>query len=747
MGQGTALARIIVLGLAVRVALAPFTANPWDVKVWTDVGYKTLIQGANIYQTPVDGSWAWGYYAYPPGWLMWCTVSYMFASDPHLHALVLKLPIIAADLAIACCIYRALKDVTGSKRGSLSACSLFLFNPFTIAISSVWGTFDAIPALLTFISAFSLYKKRVTTSAFTLGLGILFKIYPLFLLPVFLLYAFRHVEKGWRHAATLLGISCGVPALLSLPFILEDPRSYFQAFLAHTQPTGWLSYWFPLSHMSLLFNKYSGVIFAILFLAAYAFLTFRRKLPLSHDFPSLNRSMLIIFLLFFITSPKVNAQYVMWAIPSMMVEVYSFKNALSRNYTVALILLDLVLILSLLPINNYFVLNALVKFPEAPSASLLLSISLVVAFLFPSICIRFFQQLLRAKLGWGPRTKVAVGALLAAILLTISFFMIPLPRSLVADKDLTVIAFPESPATGFTLQQVEFGARGFLQKYESDSVVLAFGPDFVNTFERFTPSNRVNRFFKASYYEEWTEADIRDLTKRLHDREKEVILGVYLVSDLLVNGRGFVSPWIDGQHPEVVEGKALIFSASLKIPGSPNDQVYARYFRDRIVKVVDAFSFDGVLLSMVSEDQNLSPLFLSGLRDLVLDLSPVLKEKDLTLAVTGFLDQEAFEVLKPVICNIDILVMETPTFSEGVYSLSPKGDPSVLQKALQRYKTELNGESEFFFTLEVMDEQEGWVNSDYFLMRQYEEFSPFCDGLVLTFANRHSPYQIMAAGS
>ncbi|WP_455368085.1 hypothetical protein [[Eubacterium] cellulosolvens] len=740
---------LLMGGLLIRLMLAPFTGNPWDIAVWKDIGYRILILHANVYDIPTNGAWAWGYYAYPPGWLIWCAAAYPFSFHPHLYALIIKIPIIAADILLAYLIYNVCRRNDRSEQKSRFACAFFLFNPIIILISSVWGMFDALPALLTLISVILFFQRKVDEGSLALGFAILFKIYPIFLLPVFLLYATRYFEKARMIMLRFTAVSLSIPFLFSLPFLLDNATNYFAAFFRHMQPTGWLSYWFPLSHLSMALSRLSSIIFIILFSGTYSLLIFKKRLMADPSFSMLNRSIIIILLLFYLTSPKMNVQYLVWGLPFMIIETTLFENALSKKSIITLTSFGLLLALCLLPFNNYFILNRIIGFPKAPWTSIIFAVALLISLLFPFVCFKFFQKLVKIKVPLKRKWNLMPGVILILILLGVSFFLAPWPMKRNIDKSMVYVAFPESPATGFSLQSPDLGVDEFLNKYPCEIVVLAFGSDFINTFTDSSQDRVVNRFFKAYYYEEWTEHDIHNLIERLHSRNIQAVLGIYLVNDLIINGRGFTSSWINTYHPEVLDQNTLIFSVPLRDDDSSKAgrrQPYAVYFGDRIINIVERYKFDGVFLSTIGCDALFSIHYVRGLKVLVKYLSPYLNDRQLFLSLGDF-DIEIGNSLNEIAPFVDAFVIQTPVWSKGIYLLDMDMNFEKAKEIVQQYRMVLNPDSKLLFTWEIMDEQWGWINSSYFFNREYDELVPLCQGAVLAFANRHSPYQIESRDS
>ena len=80
------------------------------------------------------------------------------------YYLTLKLPSIIADLAIGIFIYRIILSITNSYKRSLFALSIYLFNPVSILLSSIWGQTDSLIAIIALLSFYLLAKKHFAAS-------------------------------------------------------------------------------------------------------------------------------------------------------------------------------------------------------------------------------------------------------------------------------------------------------------------------------------------------------------------------------------------------------------------------------------------------------------------------------------------------------------------------------------------------------------------------------------------------------
>lgn len=94
----------------------------------------------------------------------------------------MKLPIIFVDFLVA--FFLALLAPKGTKR---LIAVLWLFNPFSIYSIYVFSQFDVIPTLLLLVSLYLLKKDKNFTSYFFLGLASGFKLFPILLLPFWLI--------------------------------------------------------------------------------------------------------------------------------------------------------------------------------------------------------------------------------------------------------------------------------------------------------------------------------------------------------------------------------------------------------------------------------------------------------------------------------------------------------------------------------------------------------------------------------
>lgn len=194
---------LLVLGLCLRLALAPFLTWTIDASVW----YRSatdFMAGIGIYSSDT--------FSYPPLWaitflpFVWLlsiivppqylgTYSESFAAMvPQMYMMVptitrplfnlaFKLPLIIADTVVGLIIYKIALEFASPSRAK-NAFALWYFNPLLIFCSTLLGQFDVFPAMMALLAILLLYKKNYFFCGIALGMGFLYKISPAFLIPL-----------------------------------------------------------------------------------------------------------------------------------------------------------------------------------------------------------------------------------------------------------------------------------------------------------------------------------------------------------------------------------------------------------------------------------------------------------------------------------------------------------------------------------------------------------------------------------
>lgn len=209
----------IFLSLLIQLSLAPFLAHGYDFTVSLVAG-RNVASGLSPYEggaAPIDlggyGSNIQGI-GETPLWPLWLGAAYVLShGDFYAFNLVSKLPIIAANIILA---------YVSHKKGKESWFNFFLFNPFLLLASSIWGKPDILTALLGALSLLTVNKPKV--SALLSASSIMVK--PL-TLPIMIPILTYNYTKGWKtlSAYTLTVILTGATLFLAPFLILKWPIS------------------------------------------------------------------------------------------------------------------------------------------------------------------------------------------------------------------------------------------------------------------------------------------------------------------------------------------------------------------------------------------------------------------------------------------------------------------------------------------------------------------------------------------
>lgn len=271
-GISVRLSHILFSSFIFRMILIPFFSddfNFWAAKVFSNFWLNGFNPWSIVYNDPTlywINPWR-----YPPPYTGFVAIAQILGSmfnNEIVFLYGLKLPLILADLVTVLFIYKIVILLKESKREAGLFALFYAFNPVTIFISSIWGMFEPIPVMFTVMALYYFMrrssKSKLATSALLLGLGIAFKIYPIFILPAFLAKIRRLKEIITYFSFALFPI-----ALFSIPFLVWDNRAYINLLLFHN--VGGLHPLFPVfySDSSTLIQIIFFSFVAVLFVVAY----------------------------------------------------------------------------------------------------------------------------------------------------------------------------------------------------------------------------------------------------------------------------------------------------------------------------------------------------------------------------------------------------------------------------------------------------------------------------------------------
>ncbi len=326
----------LVLGIAVREVFSFWTGHPFDFEIWVRAGYW-VARGLSPYAPlpPAPGlSFANDFgnganpaIGYLPFWPLLLAAIYELFSlvgggNRFVYYFMLKQPIIFADVLLAFLLFVYVKRRNPDMAPKVLA--LWLFSPFTIIVSAIWGIFDSMAML--FVMLALLAPGRTARSVWE-GIGTFVKSIPvLFIIPL----SFSR-EKGWRN----LAIALGIPLLSTVVVVLlagwpvVGQRYTVPTTLANTLhvygfPLSLWGTWVYLNTLSVVSNSTFQSVFSwggYLWIPAcvIASLLARRWFGFGTD-RGVIHSMLVVFLTFLLVRGQVNEQYAIYLLALLLID-------------------------------------------------------------------------------------------------------------------------------------------------------------------------------------------------------------------------------------------------------------------------------------------------------------------------------------------------------------------------------------------------------------------------------------------
>lgn len=338
---------IILLGIAIREALAPLTGHPFDFELWIRLGYY-VARGNDpyTYTAPVPGlsmpgasimSWI----GYPPIWAFFQAGQYAIytnlgINNRFVYYFLIKQPMIIADILVGLILYKIVSGLSKKEDLGFKALALWILCPFTILISSVWGMFDQIILLAVLTSA--LLISKTTTSASIAAFGFILKVIPLIYVPLF-----AFVQKTKSRTVLYLTLVIGESILLSLiPYAFFRNWNIYSLFGVGVDVTSKIgnsvNYWVIAYLYYLNFTpppfvttllKVMGLVWipAILVSTYYSIRYVKSSAENNEDLATkILISMLFVTLIFFLTKSTISEQFTLYFLGLGLVDYYILRS-------------------------------------------------------------------------------------------------------------------------------------------------------------------------------------------------------------------------------------------------------------------------------------------------------------------------------------------------------------------------------------------------------------------------------------
>lgn len=320
----------ILIGLLVREAFSFWTGHPFDFELTVRLGYWMLHGGnpyavlaaapglsfANVFSQTNNAT-----IAYLPFWpFVTASIYFLYSlvgsGDRFVYYFLLKQPMIIGDVGLAYAVYKYIQRRAGER--ATWALNMWLFMPFTIITSSIWGAFDSLAMCFVILSMAS---RRFLKRSLYEGLAILAKSIPvIFALPLLA----RRPSRSWGlFVAALIPASVtalaldlyGWPLATTTSTLLStankggESMSVFEI-LYILNYAGLLPQWFPAYLFGLLWIP--GVVIALII----AIKRFGQETD-----KAVVQTMLVAVLSFLVLKAQVNEQYSIYLLALAIIDV------------------------------------------------------------------------------------------------------------------------------------------------------------------------------------------------------------------------------------------------------------------------------------------------------------------------------------------------------------------------------------------------------------------------------------------
>lgn len=228
-----------------------------------------------------------------------------FVTHPHVFRtlFLFKVPYLIFDLGCAFLFLWILKDY---KKG-LGAFKFWMINPVVIFATYIFSRYEAIAIFFILLSLYYARKSFFKRSLLCLGIGAATRIYPIIMLPFFIIILGRNIWQRLKLAFWGF-LPLGIVTLLARLF---QQTGELEKLAKVPHADFFLAMQFPLRFL------YDRIyVFVVIYIVLFLYTYFNTN----HSFKNLWKSILVLLLAFFATC-FFHPQYFMWLIPFLALEV------------------------------------------------------------------------------------------------------------------------------------------------------------------------------------------------------------------------------------------------------------------------------------------------------------------------------------------------------------------------------------------------------------------------------------------
>ncbi len=299
---------LLLFGLLTRLVYAPFFAHTYDIQV-VHQAVDILLQGQSPYGR--------GDIKYLPIFYYTEALVVLLAGKGIFY---FKLPIIFSEIILGFLIYKMSIEYTHNERLAYYTSALFLLNPWMYFQTVIFGHFDSIPTMFMVLAIYLLIKERGRFSALSLGIGVMYKLFPIVLLPIIVLYLIRQKEQRWQRIIEYIAIVTIFCIFISLPYLILSYDAYTSVLLAVGGTRGLsiyriLFYFVSRTGISIKERSVIRVIQGVGWLITL--LIFVKREIINVKFGLLEESTFFL-LVFMLLNRYMSEQYIVWTIPLLI---------------------------------------------------------------------------------------------------------------------------------------------------------------------------------------------------------------------------------------------------------------------------------------------------------------------------------------------------------------------------------------------------------------------------------------------
>ncbi|HZY41250.1 MAG TPA: hypothetical protein VFF59_04530 [Anaerolineae bacterium] len=226
-----ALVGLLTAALVLRVGLALLSPGvSYEMESYR-IQAQAVLTGQNIYAATYR-------YPYPPLWMYWPAAAVRLSETLGAPFYFwIKLPAIVADLIIGALIFTWPRAAQAHTAACQSA--WYLFNPIVLIVSVLHGQFDPVVTLGMLGAARAWLARRWLLSALSLSVAIALKLFPVLLLPLFLIDL-----PSWKTAVQYALVAVSTLCVICVPYLATNGTRLVGLLMRYTStPDHSYSYW------------------------------------------------------------------------------------------------------------------------------------------------------------------------------------------------------------------------------------------------------------------------------------------------------------------------------------------------------------------------------------------------------------------------------------------------------------------------------------------------------------------------